>query len=423
MRLAVCYQDVDPRRGGAETYVFDLCRGLLSAGHSVDLIASTWNASACPAGVNVQKIDVSGRTRIGRIWNFAQECERFLDLHHSDYDCSIGFLNTWGQDILIPQGGVRAASLAANARRFSSNAVALGYTLLKKANPRWWVYQAIERRQYDQARPTHFMAVSWMVHDHIRQYHKIASERIEVIPNAIDAHRLDVPNHEAVRKAFRARLGIGEEAVVGLFVAHNFKLKGLDPLLKALQLRARNPSHHSPVHLLVCGGGSLNRYRAVVRAAGLEETVHLVGFLDDVRDGFHGSDFFVLPSYYDPCSLVVFEALACGLPVITTRCNGAGEVIEPGLHGDVVDRPDDIKGLVQAIDSLCDHQARKQMSTRCMELGRVQSFDRHLGSLLKLIERVAQKKRQARKNGWKAVPAAPAALPHGRRASASPRTQ
>ncbi len=421
MRLAVCYQDVDPRRGGAETYVYDLCRGLLSAGHTVDLIASTWDASTCPTGLNVQRLEVKARTKLGRIWRFAQECEQFLKLQSANYDCSIGFLNTWGQDILIPQGGVRAASLAANARRFPAAPVALGYALLKKANPRWWVYQAIERQQYDPRRGSYYVAVSRMVQNHIQQYHQIDASRIEVIPNAIDAHRLDVSKPAEVRNAFRAKLGIPEQAVVGLFVAHNFKLKGLDPLLQALRLRARRAGDQVPVHLVVCGGGSIGRYRAKVRAAGLEQTVHLVGFLDDVRAGFHGSDFFVLPSYYDPCSLVVFEALACGLPVITTRCNGAGEVIEPGVHGDVIDKPDDIKALAAAIDRLCNQPARQKMSAQSQALGQVQSFDRHLGSLTKLIERVAAGKRIANQD-YRPDLGQHVTSPHGRRSIAKTMT-
>ena len=57
----------------------------------------------------------------------------------------------------------------------------------------------------------------------------------------------------------------------------------------------------------------------MARDLGLQDVVHLLGFQADIRPCFHASDFFALPTYYDPCSLVVFEALACGLPVITTR--------------------------------------------------------------------------------------------------------
>ena len=71
---------------------------------------------------------------------------------------------------------------------------------------------------------------------------------------------------------------------------------------------------------------------------GSSETVHFLGYHDDIRECFASSDFFVMPTYYDPCSLVVLEALACGLPVITTVQNGASELYQRrpgGLHPDL----------------------------------------------------------------------------------------
>ena len=396
MHIAICYQDVDPRKGGAETYVYDLCRGLLACGHSVDLVASSWDEATRPAGLEVHALKVRAGSRIGRIWNFAIACEHFLNQRMGVYDCSIGFLNTWGQDILIPQGGVRAASLAANAKRFTPLPLAVGYIMGKKANPNWWGYQAIESRQYDPARGSHFVAVSEMVRNHMFKYHKVNPDKVHVIPNAIDANRLTVADPGSARHEFRRQLGIPEQDTVGLFVAHNFKLKGLDCLLEAFTQRLRSSTPGSPVHLVVCGGGAVNRYRERVKAAGLDKFVHIEGFLDDIRSGFHGSDFFVLPSYYDPCSLVVFEALACGLPVITTRCNGAGELIKPGVQGEVIDRPDDIPALAAALDRMSDVSRRHAMSHQCVELGRLQSFDRHLTSLLQIIEHISDQKQRSR---------------------------
>jgi UDP-glucose:(heptosyl)LPS alpha-1,3-glucosyltransferase len=393
MRLAVCYQDVDPRRGGAETYVYDLCRGLIAAGHHVDLVASTWDEQTRPLGLCVRPLALTARSRMGRIWQFARRCEAFLLDHPFAYDCSIGFVNTWGQDVLIPQGGVRAASLAANSMRFRSARLATAYQVAKRMNPGWWLYQEIERRQYDPRRGSRFVAVSRMVRDHMHKYHRVEPHRVRVIPNAIDAARLALADTRQARASFRNALGLPDDARVGLFLAHNFKLKGLEPLLRALALRRETYRDPRPVHVVVCGGGSLDSFRAQVNRLGLQAIVHLVGFLDDVRAGFHGSDFFVLPSYYDPCSLVVFEALVCGLPVITTRSNGASEVIEPSVHGAVIDRPDNVEQLAAAIDLLCDDERRRMMRLRCSELGRIQTFDRHLAALLELVEEVARQKR------------------------------
>ncbi len=394
MHIALNYQRVDPSKGGAETYVADLCRHLVAQGHDVELFAESWSEEAIPRAARRVRVPVRGRTRGGRIWNFAVQSE--LALRSSSHDCVIGFINTWHQDILIPQGGVHQASLDANARRHANGLSRSLYRWGKQLNPKWWwLYRSIERRQYDPSRPTRVVAVSEMVRGHLEHYHGVPRDRIAVIPNAIDAQRLLVANPASVREEFRRRHGLKTTDLIGLFVGHNFRLKGLPALLRALQARRQRPNSPRTIHVLVCGGGNLGPFRRMTRELGLDDSVHLIGFEPDIRTCYHASDFFILPTYYDPCSLVVFEALACGLPVITTRCNGAGELITEGREGFVVDHPDDIPALVAALDRMTEDAARSAMSRASTVLGRQQSFENHVARLLQLCEEVAASKRRA----------------------------
>ena len=388
MRLAITFQRVDPSKGGAETYVADLCRRLVALGHVVTLFANEWKAGALPPEVACVKVEVRGWSRALRIWSFAENSEaaQMADPH----DASIGFINTWHQDILIPQGGVHQGSLEANAQRFPTGWRRALYVAGKRINPKWWgLYRPIERRQYNPSRPTRFVAVSHMVAEHMGRFHAVPADRVRVIPNAIDAGRLDVDDPTAARSRVRDRHDLRESDLVGLFVAHNFRLKGLPPLMEALAERMRRDPSRRPVHLLVCGGGKVAPMRAMAARLGVSEFVKFVGFAPSIRDYFHASDFFVLPSYYDPCSLVVFEALACGLPVITTRQNGAGEVIAEGREGFVIPRPDDRSAMIAALDGLADDVARREMSRHASNLGREQSFDRHVSALLELCAKMS----------------------------------
>ncbi len=124
--------------------------------------------------------------------------------------------------------------------------------------------------------------------------------------------------------------------------------------------------------------------------------VHFLGFRPDIRPCFHASDFFASPTYYDPCSLVVFEALACGLPVITTACNGAGEAITQGEEGFVIPRPDALDHLADALDRLTDEPTRRRMSAQATRLGQEQSMDRHVARLIAVLEQVAEARQAAR---------------------------
>jgi UDP-glucose:(heptosyl)LPS alpha-1,3-glucosyltransferase len=403
LRLAVNYRCVDPRKGGAETYVADLCRRLAEAGHMVHLYADRWAEGVLPPGVECVRVPAPGRTESQRIWSFAENSEAAL--RSARHDCSIGLINTWYHDVLIPQGGVHGASLEANARRFPPGWRRALYVAAKRANPRSRLYRAIEHRQYDPRRGARtIIAVSRMVRGHLERFHGVQAERVRVVPNAIDAGRLRVADPAATRRQFRAAQGIGRDELVALFVGHNFRLKGLAPLLHGLRARLdANPSAR-PIRLLACGGGRLDPFRRLARRLGLGETVRLLGFIPDARAAFHASDFFVLPTYYDPCSLVVFEALACGLPVITTSCNGAGELITTGREGFVIPTPDDLPRLVQALERMTDDDARSVMSRQAVALGEAQSFENHVAKLLDVFESVARRKQEPSPAGRHATP-------------------
>jgi UDP-glucose:(heptosyl)LPS alpha-1,3-glucosyltransferase len=390
MRLALNYQRIDPTRGGAETYLVDLCHRLVRAGHSIDLYAESWKDGALPPEVRCVAVPTSGKTRLARLISFGRNSETALK--QAEYDCTVGFINTWHHDVLIPQGGVHEGSLSANARRFAPGLPRFLYTLAKKANLKWWVYQAIEKKQYDPERGTQIVAVSRMVMEHLQRYPHVPKNRIHVVHNAIGAERLELSQPGAARCAFRNKVGLAPDDLVGLFVGHNFWLKGLKPLLHAVAKRKRDQPDVRPIKLVVIGGGRLGPFRRMVRRLGLEDQVVLLGFVDDIRSAYWSCDFFVSPTYYDPCSLVVFEALACGLPVITTACNGAGEVITDGREGYVVTAPDALGELVAALDHMTDDSERAAMSKCAKQLGREQSMDRHVAGLIRVFEEVAAAK-------------------------------
>jgi len=392
MRLALNFPSVDPTRGGAETYIVDLCRSLVRRGHQVDLYASSWAEGALPAEVRCVEVAAEGSTRLRRMVAFAENSARALK--GADYDCTIGFINTYEHDVIIPQGGVHRGSLWANSMRFGNPLVRRLYVLGKVINPKYWAYRAIERRQYAAERRARVIAVSHMVRRHIERFERVDPSLIHVVPNAIDPDRVRVERPGAVRCAFRNRVGLAPDDLVGLFVGHNYALKGLEPLIRSLA--ARNVAGARPIHLLVCGGGKPARFRRLAERLGVGPLIHFLGFHDDVRECYWSSDFFVSPSYYDPCSLVVMEALACGLPVITSSRNGAGELMTDGKQGYVLSAPDAIDELAAALDKMTDDDRRARMAVRAEKLGREQTFDRHVAALLRVFEEVAASKGRSR---------------------------
>jgi UDP-glucose:(heptosyl)LPS alpha-1,3-glucosyltransferase len=390
MHLALNFQRVEPARGGTETYVALLCRHLVEAGHRVDLYAERWSDQCLPPGVNLVPVSAPGRNRLERIWSFARNSEAALS--RTPHDCSVGFTGTWAHDVIIPQGGVHQGSLLGNAKRFPSPALRRLYLLAKMANPKYWFYRSIERKQYEPARQARVVAVSNMVRRHLREFHRVPDYRVRVVYNAIDPERLRVAQPGALRCAFRNRLGLEPGDLVGLFAAHNFALKGLRPLLRALGERRRRGGDTRPIHLLVCGSGSPGPYRRLATKLGINEQIHFLGFYPDITACFWSSDFFVQPTYYDPCALVVLEALACGLPVITTAQNGASELLTEGRHGHTLTAPDARGELIAALDSMADDAARHSMSVHALALGQEHTFQAHVARLTGIFQEVVAAK-------------------------------
>lgn len=343
MKVALNIESVGARRGGAEKYAGTVARWLTEAGHEVHVVARRVDAEELPPGVRVHRVEAACPPGLGgfRAYQFARESEGVL--RRGDFDLIVGFVKTWYQHAYLAVGGAQPASLECNSRRFRSPLTRSAWYLSKAVNPKQHLFREIARRQFETEHRPHVIAPSRRVAEDFRRFHHVEPERLHVVYNALDPASIP-PDVERARGVFRDRHGLRPEQAAVLFVARNYALKGLEPLLHAFSRVA--PDAPDAV-LAVCGSEKDAPYRRLARRLGLEKRVLFLGFVPDIRECFAGSDVFAFPTFYDPCSLVVPEAMAAGLPVLTTRQNGAGELIEPGEDGFVVESP-------WAVDEMAD---------------------------------------------------------------------
>ncbi len=109
----------------------------------------------------------------------------------------------------------------------------------------------------------------------------------------------------------REKWGAAPTDAVALFAGMNYRLKGLEPLLHAVGRMWRD----RPLLLLVAGSPKTAPFERLAKRLGVADRVRFIGYCDDMRNAYFAADFFVHPTFYDPCSNVVLEAMACGLPV------------------------------------------------------------------------------------------------------------
>lgn len=387
MNLAFAYEAVFPRRGGAETYLADLLHRLVRDRHEVHLYAVDHDAASLPQELIHHPLPPSRAPRFLRPWHFARACEQAIPLHR--HDVVVGLIKTWHQDVLIPQGGVHVVSARENLRKHASFWMRSLAWCVQRCSLSYWSFRWLEQKQYRADRPLWVVVPSRMVLGHLQQSYPVDPSRVRVIPNAIDADRMTAYDRPMLRAELRDRLGIHPEEVVGLFCGHNYRLKGLGPLLRAWA-RLKGSAQ-----LIVCGGQNVKPYERLVRDLGVADQVHFLGFVEEVRQPYFAADFLVHPTFYDPCALVTLEALACGLPVITTVHNGAAELLPPAMQSHVISDPHDADHLAWHIQQFCDDAYRQGLARSARQAAMAWTFEDHYQALLELFAEVARRKQAA----------------------------
>jgi UDP-glucose:(heptosyl)LPS alpha-1,3-glucosyltransferase len=230
-----------------------------------------------------------------------------------------------------------------------------------------------------------------MVRQHFQQYYGIPASDVRVIRSSIDAGRFAEQDRPRRRLEWRERCGIGAAEAVALFAAMNYRLKGLEPLLHAVR---RMPAGR-PFRLLVVGNPRTRGYERLARRLGIADRVCFFGHCTEMRNCYFAADFLVHPTFYDPCSLVALEALACGLPVITTRYNGASELLSPLGEGFVIDDPHDHEHLAWCMTQLLDPVRRSACAQAARRTAAQWTFEVHYRQLLQVFAEAAARKRAA----------------------------
>ncbi|SNY66873.1 glycosyltransferase family 4 protein [Enterobacter sp. CC120223-11] len=185
-----------------------------------------------------------------------------------------------------------------------------------------------------------------MVKQEIIEDFAVDPKKIHVIYNSIDASRF-VPADSMQKLALREQLGIPANAVALCFVGSGFERKGLAAAINAIAGTDR--------YLIVVGQDKAEKqYQALARSVGCEDRIRFCGMQKETLPFYQAADGLLLPTLYDPFPNVILEAMACGLPVITSRTCGGAEFIEQGTNGFVCDALDisRLREAVMAIPAL-----------------------------------------------------------------------
>lgn len=352
MKIALGIREFLPEKGGAERYCYDLMYFLVGKGIKVHVYSSAFPQK--DNGLYFHQVPVIPFPKSLRVFSFAINCRRMM--RKEKFDCILGIGDTLNADLLQPHGGVHWKwfwrGLEGYRRPFPWIFKFLGRAL----SPKQWAKGIIEDAPY--AKGKRVIAISEMVQRDISDHYGIPADRIITIYNGVDTNRFH-PRNKKYREEIRSRYGMSSKDLLLLFVSHNFRLKGLRNVVQALALIKRKRQN---VKLLVIGRDRTEPYRRLAKKAGCAEDVLFAGGVRDLERYYTSADILVHPTFYDPCSLVVLEALASGVPVITTRYNGAGGIITDGQEGFVLEDPREVETLTEKILYLSDPTRLQEVS-------------------------------------------------------------
>ncbi len=355
LKIAFVLDRYLPSRGG-ESYFSWLARELARKGHEVHIFAS--RVEDIPGEpYRLHRIPVLGYPRSLRILSFLVNSIRVI--RHYDFDIIHGVGRTLAMNIFNPHGGVEKAYLK---QEFSSisNRFYYVYKFIKRyLFPQHYVKVWVQRRQYVNDKVRRIIAISRMVKEDIIRYYGIPEEKITVVFNCVDLDRFHPKNRSMFRKVKRRDLGVDDGTLLLLFAGNNYRLKGLEPLLHAL-IPLKEWFPNEPFRLLIAGRGQIGRYQRMARALDVSDLTLFLGPVKEIEHYYAASDIYVHPTFYDSCSLTVLEALASGLPVVTSRFNGAADAIASDKGGQILDNPADVEALAKAIAFYFDEGRRNE---------------------------------------------------------------
>jgi len=338
--------------GGAEAYLVRFAEAAREAGHDCVLYtAASWPADRWTGEIV--------RVKAASPMKFARELR-------ADCDVLFSLERVAKCDVYRAGDGVHAAWLERRSK-FDSK----WNNWLRGINPKHRELLALEQMLFGPQGAKRVIANSKLVRKEIARHFGFPESRIDVIYNGLPPVRIK----EGTREAVRAELQIDEEEYVALFAGSGWERKGLNFAIEAV----RRLGEDAPL-LLVAGKGD-------PKSVPSHRRVRHLGPRADVPRLLAAADVFVLPTIYDPFSNACLEAMAAGVPVITSRANGFSEVIDPNVDGDLLPRPDDIDALVFSLCAWADPLRRENGRERLAAKAAEYSIERNLRETLAVLEK------------------------------------
>lgn len=378
MKLALVKKRYSLRHGGSERYCVVLARRLKQHGHEVAVIGERIDDELANE-VEFHPVPVNRLTSWTYNRSFAENAGRVAK--EGRFDLVYGLGRSLGLDAVRVTERLQSHWLNVYYRRSANR-------WLQGLNPRHRTLIDLERTIYRSHQTRRVVTQSLLDRKLVQEYYQIPEDKIRTIHNGVDITAF----HPGVRKesdALRSEFGLSNDEPLLVFASMDFEGKGLRSILKALK-----ETRHTDCRLIVLGTGPERRFRRIAEEFGVASRVIFAGRRSDIARFYGAGDLFLLPTAYEPFPNVVLEAMACGLPVMTTTTSGGADILEPGKNGYLISQVHAVGEMVDSLDQHFDlsESARETMSQSCWATAQEMTIEKNIEKTLELFEEVLREK-------------------------------
>ena len=316
-------------------------------------------------------------------WFFANGLRRWQEQRFSGTRCDLVYspgINCWDADVIIVHIVFHEFHRLVRDELHLANIPLRAWPRALHRRLYYRLIMALEKRVYSNPRVV-LAAVSELTASELRRF--FGRGDVQVIPNAIDLNTFHPQACRIRRAAARRHLRFNEEDFVLLLIGNDWKKKGLNILLEAVA-RCRD----LPFRVLVVGGDDRAPYEPAVQRLGLQGRVRFADPSADVLQFYAAADTYVGPSLHDSFALPPAEAMACGLPVITSANNGGSQMVADCRNGFVLRDPKDAAELARILRSIYAEPAlRRQVGENAARTAQQFRWERNVQQTKELLER------------------------------------
>ena len=330
------------RKGGVERIIYECARYLSGRGHEVTVYANEYEQNG--ATFEYRKVPVKAALKFLEPTAYFRESTRMLGRER--YDA----LGTFG--CVCPEGGVYWAQSVHAAWLDKAKAFRGAWSAARwkqRLNPAHPVLLRLEERHFRKGGYRKIIALTEDVKADLKHYYGVPGEDVVVIPNGYAPDEFNAARAAAERDEARREYGFTERERVIVFIANELERKGFPALLRAVESLG-DPN----IRLLVAGRIAPEKHALV----------KYVGATGNVARCYAAADVFALPTQYEAWGLVIVEAMACGLPVLTSRLAGAAVTVREGATGRLLDDPRDVAAIAAGLRPLLEgaHAGREEIA-------------------------------------------------------------